>query len=102
MGTVVIVAGKAAQRRIVQAFRLAGATRPDAARSLAELRLTGDRWVERLERDEVIRMTSPGMYYLDEAVLDEYEQLRRRRAIVVALVAVLAVLAMALWRHAAS
>ena len=73
------VAVAVAERRIVEAFELAGATTPESARVPEDIGVGrhGIGW-RRLTNDAVIREAAPGsgLYYLDRGV---WQALRRRR-----------------------
>jgi anti-sigma factor RsiW len=71
-------------RRIVDAFRRAGATSPAAARSLAELDLRESWIANRLIKRGVLLQGEPGRYYLDEKGWQAFRRARRRRLIIAA------------------
>ena len=81
-----------ARREVLEHFRLAGATRPESAVDLPEVRLIGERQIERWEERGVLRAAAGGGYWLDEAAYAVDEAARRRRKGIV-LAVVFAVLA---------
>lgn len=81
-----------ARREVLEHFRVAGATRPEAAVGLPDMRRLGRRQVERWERNGVLREAAGGGYWLDEAAYAVDQAARRRRAMV-ALIVVLVLLA---------
>jgi hypothetical protein len=81
-----VIAAK--ERRIVDAFRDAGATSPSVARTAQDVGIYEDIGFKRLRRHEVIREANPGFFYLDEPVWSAVRRTRRR------LVAVLLVIVM--------
>jgi hypothetical protein len=88
-----------AERRIVQAFEIAGATSPESARLPDDI-LVGRHGIgwRRLTRSAVIRESAPGsgFYYLDRGV---WQAVRRRR---IRLLSVLFILIIAIWLYIAT
>jgi hypothetical protein len=84
------------EKDLVEHFRRAGATTPQAAQSPDELGVEDDNLIWRiLVKGAVIRTGSEGRYYLDEL---SWEALgRRRRRLAVIMVAVLAAIAIAIF-----
>jgi hypothetical protein len=81
------VAALAAQQHALQvqevtdAFRLAGATAPERARTLAELRIAHAHAAESLATAGLLRPgAAPDSWYLDEAAVVAQRQARARRA----------------------
>ena len=60
---------QAAERALLDTFRLADATAPDRAQSLSRLGITHGDAFERLERAGVLRNEGRDRYYLDEAAV---------------------------------
>ena len=100
-GGAVVAAAAAARRRrrqhIIDSFRLADATAPTRARSLAELGLSDDRDLESfVEHGVLLRGTEPGELYLSESAYLAYRDRtspRVRRVVLLILVAVAVLLA---------
>lgn len=94
MGTTaaVAVALTRAERRVVERLIHLGATSPERARPLPELRMLESTRLRRLERANVVAEASPGKYWVDEAA---YAQLRsgRRHRVWIVLAILLAVAA---------
>jgi len=81
----VAAAAAAARRRVIETFRIAGATRPeDAVTPPAFDRRMERRILERLVRAGAIRETGDGRSWLDEAALAAYRRKRRTRALALA------------------
>jgi hypothetical protein len=95
-GAVVAAAANAkrkARARILDAFRLAGATAPERARSLAEIGLTQDREMEELMGAGVISSGAQrATWYLNEAAFIALRDARPQQIVRVLLALVLAVL----------
>lgn len=88
MGATVIAAAAArAERQIVAHLRDAGATTPERATSLPEMRPLGRRRLERLISARVVLETSRG-YWLDETAYADYRS--DRRTIVIVIMAIIA------------
>lgn len=84
MGAAAAAAITGRQRRIMNAFRGAGALSPATARSLAELDID-ESWVfDRLVARAVLRQSEPGRYYLDEEGWQRFHRARHRRALIAA------------------
>jgi len=69
------------ERELRRVFHDAGALDPSTARSLADMGLQETRALRRLERQEVVRESSPGCYYFDEEVWLGVRATRIRMAI---------------------
>ena len=82
MGATAAAAIVARERHIVDAFRRAGATRPDAAATTQSLGVSERLAFRILVRDAVLRETTPGFYYLDEPSWQAKRAIRRRVALV--------------------
>jgi hypothetical protein len=76
----------AARRRVLQAFREAGATAPSRAQPLREFDRPAQRQLRRLIGSGLVREASPGQYYLDEVALYAWERRQRRLAAAIMLV----------------
>ena len=61
------------RKRILKAFRVAGAVAPEHARSLPQLGVEDNRFLRRLSRLQIVREVRSGEYYLDEDALREYD-----------------------------
>lgn len=79
----------AKERHIVERFRDVGVTSSASARRLDDVGVGDGLALHRLRRHEVIRETSPGMFYLDEPVWNAVRNTRRRMLVVVLVIAVL-------------
>ena len=106
-GAVVAIAAAqatAAERRLIDTFRLADATAPDRARTPQELHVVPDATFGRLLAAGVLRERARGTFYLDEAAVIARRDRKPKRGplvalLLVALVVLLAGLAMLLlWR----
>jgi len=83
----------AAQRRVLDAFRLAGATAPDRARTPEELGIQPDATFGRLLKMGLLQERPRGTFYLDEAAVIAHRDRRPNRApLVVALVVLVAIM----------
>ena len=80
----------ARERGIVQRFRDANATDPSRTQTLDQLGVGNGVALRRLRRNEVIRETHPGAYYLDEPVWIAVRRARRRLLFVLFAIVVLA------------
>lgn len=78
----------ARERRIVDAFSRAGATTPDRAATPDSLGVSQRLAFRILVKDAVLREAEPGFYYLDEPSWIAKQGIRRRVALVAALMAV--------------
>lgn len=74
------------RRQLVGAFDRVGATSPGAARRREELGIRDSRLFHRLASRGVLRATADGAYFLDRGTL---ARSRRRRLVVLAIVALL-------------
>lgn len=89
MGAAVAAAAAAtarARRELLEHFRLAGATRPETAISLPDVRPPARRQFARWQREGVMREAPGGGYWLDEAAYAAADAARRRRAQIALLV----------------
>ena len=68
------------ERRIVEAYRDAGATTPERAATPDSLGVAQRMAFRILVRDAVLRETEPGFYYVDEASWVAKQGIRRRVA----------------------
>ena len=88
-----------AERRIVEAFEIAGATSPESARTPDDVGVGrhGIGW-RRLTNNAVIRESAPGsgLYYLDRGV---WQAVRRRR---MRLLTVLLLIVVGIWLYVAT
>jgi len=84
MGASVAVAAalRRAEREIIEHLRESGATTPDRATSLPELRPLGRRRLERLVSAHVVN-EAPNGYWLDETAYADYRSDRRTLAFVI-------------------
>jgi hypothetical protein len=80
----VAAAAAAAQRRVIETFRISGATSPEAAITTPVMdRRLQRKTLERLLRVGVVRETEDGRAWLDEPALAAYLRKRRTRALAV-------------------
>lgn len=86
------VAMAAQRRRFVNRFEERQACSPASARTLAELELPESRLLSRLQNAGVVVAVAGGRYYLNRERLSEYGAARRRRALTVFALAVVAIL----------
>jgi len=98
MGSGVVIAAAAARRKrlegVLDRFRVAGATAPDRARSLADMGIAADGEVTTLMRDGVIRAgTERSTWYLNEGAYIAFRDSRDSRPLRIVLAIVVAVLA---------
>lgn len=89
------------EKRVVAAFRAAGATSPGAARMPGELGVLDSRIVARLQERAVLRPTAPGAYYLDEPSWEALQRMRQRIALVILCVALAILAVVFLGKHGA-
>jgi hypothetical protein len=85
------------ESEVVEDFRLAGATTPTGARSLADIGTGESGAFERLCEREVIRQPTPGCYYLDEEAWNAIRTNRSRLGIVLVVTLLLVAAAAAFW-----
>jgi hypothetical protein len=78
------------ERRVVEAFRAAGATNAETARTLEALRLHDGLAVARLRDRAVIRDAGQGRFYVDLAAWRAVRRIRRRLLIVTSILILLA------------
>ena len=71
------------RRRILRAFRSAGAIAPDRARSLSRLGLEDGLLLRRFRDNGIVREVKAGEYYLDEDAYKEWQQTAMRWVIVI-------------------
>lgn len=83
---VIAAAVGAARRRVVNKLRDRGATRPETAQPLEDLRRLERRMLTRLLDSGAVREVAPGRYYLDEPAWEASQSFRRRLALIIALV----------------
>src|SRR3982751_4822123 len=81
MATGPILAVAMIQKRIVRAFREAGATDPSTARTLQELRLKDSRLFRAFAREGTIVETDRG-FYLDVPHYEERRRARKKTALI--------------------
>jgi len=93
------VAILAKQKRVVAAFRAAGALSPAQARAPGELGVRPGLALRRLRRNAVLRETSAGALYLDQGSWEALSARRRRIALTVVSSVVLAGLALFLYLY---
>ncbi len=90
---VVAAAIVAKEKRIVTAFRNAGATSPDRAARLDDLGIHRGIALRRLQRDAVLRLAAADRWYLDEPSWQAVRGIRRRLALVMLVLMAIALLA---------
>ena len=91
----VMAAQKQARMRVLDAFRLAGATAPERAQPIDQLGLTRNSALLELERQGVIKTAGGGRVYLDEAAyvaVRDRQPTRAVRVLAVVLAVVLVIL----------
>ena len=71
-------AAGAARRRVLDAFREAGATSPKHAQSIRDLAPPEQNQIRALLSAGIIRESEPGRYYLDEPALARYDAAHQR------------------------
>jgi hypothetical protein len=89
----------AKEKQVVAAFRAAGALSPAQARAPGELGVGAGIALRRLRRNAVLRETSEGALYLDQASWEALRARRRRFALTVVSSVVLAGLALFLYLY---
>jgi hypothetical protein len=72
------------RRRILTAFRSAGALSPERAKPLQALGLEDSRYVRNFRSNQIIREVKAGDFYLDEDAYREYMSAIRRWLLVLA------------------
>ena len=83
----------AAERQLVDAFRLADATHADRARSLDQLGIVPTDTLDRLRAAGIVRESEPRRFYLDEAtIIARRDAPRSQRTHLVAVLIALTVL----------
>jgi hypothetical protein len=85
------------QRKIVSAFRTAGATSPDRATAAALVGVKEGLAFRILRRHEILREVGPDRLYLDESRWEEHRSFRRRMLLMVVVVLFAVFLALFLW-----
>ena len=81
------------EKRIVNAFRGAGATAPGAAVPPVSVGVAEGAAFRRLRRHAVLREGAPGAFYLDEPSWEACRAMRRRVALAIVIALLLALLA---------
>jgi hypothetical protein len=86
----ILAAQAQAERRVYEAFRVAGATAPERAMSLDALGLTESVGMRTLARRALVREAGPGLFWLDERAVAERARPPKGlvRAVIVLLVAI--------------
>lgn len=84
----------AREKRIVRAFREAGATSVDKAVAPADISVHGRVAFKRLVKHAVLRQSDNGRFYLDEQKWEELRRLRHRLVLILLLLVVVAALAL--------
>jgi len=87
---VVLMAAKF--KKLIKSFRNSGTTSPRTAKTLEDLNIHPRRMFRRLLNRGVINEAGSGRYYLNEANLDEYNQVRRIRVMIIFGILILLVL----------
>jgi hypothetical protein len=85
------------ESEVVEDFRVAGATTPAEARSLADIGIGEGGAFERLCEREVIRQPTPGCFYLDEEAWNAIRSKRSRMGAVLVVMVLLIGAAVAFW-----
>lgn len=93
--TIVPIAIRRAEQRMIERLRDSGATSYATAQPLSDSRLIEERRLRRLLAAGAIREAESGEYFLDETALENYSQRRRKRILFIAGGAIAAVLAAA-------
>ena len=93
-----VILGK--ERRMVSRLRMAGATRPEQARTLEELGISRGLVLRRLRERAVVRQAGPDRYYLDEPSWEVVRRSRRRAIHISWLIGLIIVLAVLFARRA--
>ena len=89
VGTNVIVAAlAAAQQRVIERLRVAGANRPEGAIGLEPDELMEKRGLARLERAGIVRRERDGRLWVDEVKAAQRGQTKRRLLLLLGLLAV--------------
>lgn len=83
MVAVMAASAAAAERRHVDAFRVAGATSPERAQPIASLGLARDEVLARLTARGIVREVARGAVYLDETALIALRDRKPPRALLV-------------------
>lgn len=78
---VVMVAAKF--KKLINSFRNSGTTSSRTSKTPEELKIRPDRLFRRLLNRGVINEAGSGRYYLNEGNLDEYNQVRRIRVMII-------------------
>jgi hypothetical protein len=81
--TLVVILILAKFRRLINSFRNSGSTSSRTAKTLEDMNIRPDRIFRRLLNRGVISEAGSGRYYLNEANLDEYNQVRRIRVMII-------------------
>lgn len=94
-GTIIPIALRRAERRVIDRLRDSSATSYATAQPLSDLRLFEEGRLRRLLAVGAIQETASGTYFLDEKALDTYSRQRQNRVLFVvggAIVAALVVI----------
>jgi hypothetical protein len=86
------------EKHIVAAFRRAGATSPAAAAAPAAIGVDERLAFQKLKRRAVLREARSGLFYLDEPSWEALRRMRRRMALLLGLLVLVAALASLLHR----
>ena len=89
------------EREVRDAFKRAGALDAGTARSLAEIEVEEGVTMRRLQRETIVRESSPGCFYFDEETWDSVRATRLRLGLMV-VAAVVITLLVGLYAYAAS
>lgn len=87
----ILAAQAAAQRRALEAFRVAGATAPERAQSLQALDIPESMALRALTNRGIVREAGAGLFWLDEK--KAHEQSRAGKPLVFAIIVLLLILA---------
>jgi hypothetical protein len=83
IATIVVVLVLAKFKRLLNSFRNSGTTSLKTSKTLEDLKIRPDRIFRRLLNRGVINEAGSGKYYLNEANLDEYNQSRKIRVMII-------------------
>jgi hypothetical protein len=79
-------------KKLIRKFQESGTTSPKTAKTLQELRINPRFMFNRLVRRGIINEAGSGRYYLNESGLDNYNQSRKIRVIIVLAIIIILVL----------
>jgi hypothetical protein len=79
-------------KKLINSFRNSGTTSSRTSKTPEQLRIKPDRIFRRLLNRGVIKEAGSGRYYLNEGNLDEFNQVRRIRAMIIFGVLILLIL----------